>query len=322
MSEAIEATKDMIMKYLLGRKRYRIDSFLEYDKVYGTTTENIEGYLKLCDFKDKERAITVLASGDQTFSLAARGIKDIITFDINKLTEYYALGLKRAAIQAFSYEEFISYFEVLFSDDTSLIELTDMVKFLLPYMDKEYREYWREVIEFNFKEQEYQYKTINLFRMIFYSTAHGISKLKNSYLITKERYDYLKSVIGNVNITYDAINVFDVPNMYEKEQDFILLSNIADYLEGYLGNAWTYNDLRKEILKFHKLLKPEGIIFIAYLIGKHEREKQLFACPMIYPSLMKPDDLTTEELILVPHIDNDHVSERFEDGVILERVIK
>ena len=61
------------------------------------------------DFKDKKKALSVLASGDHVFNLIYYGILNIDTFDTNRLTEYYALGLKRAALLAFTYEEYLLF---------------------------------------------------------------------------------------------------------------------------------------------------------------------------------------------------------------------
>lgn len=319
MDEAINETKKMIDNYLEGKKRFRKNTFYFYDKVYATTTENIEGYLSLVDFQGKSDALTILASGDQTFSLASKGIKNITTFDINNLTKYYALGLKRAAIDAFGYHEFLDYFKKLFDLNISLDELNDRVKYLLKYMDYEYKTYWENVIDYNYQRQKYLLEKTNLFKILLLSTAHGISRFKNSYLKTEEDYNYLRGVIGNINISFDALDFFEVPYIYEREYDFILLSNIADYMESYLGSSWTYEVFREEILKFHKLLKKDGVIFIAYLIGKHKKENKYFDCPLIYPSLMTIKDLKNEELILLPHIDNDRVSKYIDDAIILER---
>ena len=319
MEDAVLATKQILDLYFKGLKIRSIDIFKEYDKVYATTTENINGYLSKFDFTNKTDALTVLASGDQAFSLASLGISNITTFDINKLTEYYALGLKRSAIWAFTYKEYLTYFQVLFDPNTSLKTLTDMIRHLFPYMEPKYKTYWQQITDYNYKLQLYRKNPINLFHILNYSTAHGISKLKNSYLITEERYNYLRSIINKINITFDPLDVFDLPNVYEKTYDFILLSNIADYIDFYLGPNWTYESFRKEIVRFHKLLKQDGIIFIAYLLGRHKKVEDTFDTPLIYPSLMKISDLTQEELIILPHIENDREFKLLDDALILER---
>ncbi len=66
--------------------------FGEYDKFYPYTNECISGYLRFVDFIKKNSALSVLSSGDHVFSLISHGINNVDTFDINRLTEYYALG--------------------------------------------------------------------------------------------------------------------------------------------------------------------------------------------------------------------------------------
>ena len=70
-----------------------------YSKVYLWTNENIDAYLNIVDISSKENALSVLASGDQTFNLITKGIMNIDTFDTNKLTEYFALGLSFNALK-------------------------------------------------------------------------------------------------------------------------------------------------------------------------------------------------------------------------------
>ena len=105
--------------YVFGRP------FSEWQKVYKETNENINGYMQQLDFKDKKKALSVLASGDHVFNLIYYDILNIDTFDTNRLTEYYALGLKRAALLAFTYEEYLLFNEKLTDSSISLEELNN-----------------------------------------------------------------------------------------------------------------------------------------------------------------------------------------------------
>ena len=75
--------------------------------VYAWTNESVYNALDFADAYGRQRALSVLASGDQVFSMLDYKIDDIDTFDINALTEYYALGLKRAMILKYDYFYFI-----------------------------------------------------------------------------------------------------------------------------------------------------------------------------------------------------------------------
>ena len=87
--------------------------FTDFDKVYPFTNEYITGYLDYVNFTGKSSALSVLSSGDHTFSLITKGITNIDTFDVNGLTEFYSLGLKRALITIFSYTEFLEFIDAI-----------------------------------------------------------------------------------------------------------------------------------------------------------------------------------------------------------------
>lgn len=74
--------------------------------VYLWTNENVRGYQNL--FEGKKNVLSVLSSGDQIFNMLLKGVIKIDTFDNNGLTEYFTLGLKKAMILKYSYEEFLN----------------------------------------------------------------------------------------------------------------------------------------------------------------------------------------------------------------------
>ena len=97
VNRAIEEAKKIINMF--GTKNYNNSNLFDgYQRVYFQTNENIEGYLGLEDLSHKENALCIAGSGDHAFSLISKGINDIQLFDINKLTEYMIMGLKKAII--------------------------------------------------------------------------------------------------------------------------------------------------------------------------------------------------------------------------------
>ena len=80
----------------------------EYSKMYTFTTENISGYLKYFDLKDKS-LLTVGSSGDQILGAYYHGARDITLFDKNNNCKYF-IWLKIAAILSFDYETFKNFF--------------------------------------------------------------------------------------------------------------------------------------------------------------------------------------------------------------------
>lgn len=112
MNEAINATQKMIETQVDAQRILRTGiPFSEYQRVYKDTNENIDGYMRLMDLEGKRNALTVLASGDHAFNLVYHGILDIETFDTNRLTEYYSLGLKRAAILKYDYYSYLCFMQ-------------------------------------------------------------------------------------------------------------------------------------------------------------------------------------------------------------------
>ena len=110
----------IIKWYVLGIRR----SYYQFEKVYDNrfdyygdnricyrgfrnlyfqSNENIDYYLNMIDLGNRENALTVAGSGDHIFNLVANGITEVDSFDINYLTEYLALGLKKAMIVKYSY---------------------------------------------------------------------------------------------------------------------------------------------------------------------------------------------------------------------------
>lgn len=59
-----------------------------YQEVYPFTTENIQGYMKDLDMKDKE-VLTVGSSLDQAYNALALGAKKVKVLDINKNTKRF-----------------------------------------------------------------------------------------------------------------------------------------------------------------------------------------------------------------------------------------
>ena len=58
------------------------------DKVYPFTTEEISGYFKYLNLKDKS-VLTVGSSGDQAFNAIYYGARKVTLFDINPTTEKF-----------------------------------------------------------------------------------------------------------------------------------------------------------------------------------------------------------------------------------------
>ena len=96
--ESIDAAKG-----LLKNNPGKLCEHGTFNPVYQWTNESVFNALDYAVAYNRTNALAVLASGDQVFSMLNFGINNIDTFDINCLTEYYALGFKRAMILSYFY---------------------------------------------------------------------------------------------------------------------------------------------------------------------------------------------------------------------------
>jgi len=321
MNEAILATKTIIDNQVNMGKCYNFGiPFSKYQKVYAATNENINGYMNLLDFTGKSNALSVMASGDHSFNLLLNGIYEIDTFDSNVLTEYYALGIKRAAILAYDYKGYLGFFNKILLKDTNLNELTELISNLLPYMEEIHKIYWQEIIEYNFKLQKNNKNSLNLFEMLLINTKGAlINTHKNSYLLNEENYNILRNNISKANITFKECDCIDLPNRFHNEYDFIFLSNIADYFYKSLGYMWEYEKLQEIESKFNKLLKEDGINAIAYLFSSYSSISKKFKKEIILASDITICDLIKEEIITFAHIEDNKPVKFVKDSMILQR---
>ncbi len=323
LEDAISQTKNMINTAVLERK---IDSNLKfngYQKVYFYTNENIKGYLDLLNFQAKSKALTVLSGGDQAFSLISKGIRDIHTFDINLLTEYLALGLKRAMILKYDYAK---YLEVLncFYDGCSIDDLTSIIMDLSLLMDFRYRQFWQEIANYNYQLQNNikYYSPLNLMDILScgafdYST---ITKRVN-YLESYDAYELVRERIANVNITFQVSNILDVATNFDNNQyDFILMSNILDYLDTYYGSGWDKAKLLELEEELMSIASNEAVILLNYLFAFKKINGKTRA---FRGSGITIKDLTDEEVkIYLDPISLEKSFTKVYDGIILKRVKK
>ncbi|MBQ4584294.1 MAG: hypothetical protein IJA94_05360 [Bacilli bacterium] len=66
----------------------------------------------------------VLSRGDHAFNAICHGIDKVDTFDVNRLTEYYAIGFKKRAIECLNFEQFCSLYIL---HEKKLMDLEDEV---------------------------------------------------------------------------------------------------------------------------------------------------------------------------------------------------
>lgn len=309
----LEKTKELIENYIKHHNAFS-------NRVYSYTNENIKSYLNNFDFNDKNNALSVLSSGDQVFNLIHNGITNMDTFDSNYLTEFYSLGIKKAMILKYDYKDFLHKYLDLLLGYYSIYKESIFIEKLLPYMDSRYAMFWNDLVKFNYDLQS----NISDKRLLISDivTKKFIMKdrikLYNNYLSSDEDYEILKDNLLNSKINFSCLDILNISNKFNNKYDFILLSNIFDYLDSRFKLGWDYSCLKKEINRMYPMLNNDGVMLIHYLF-KCIMEDNKVKGTLIAGSNIKYNDLTNEELCYFDFFDNKNYSDNMKDAIMYVR---
>ena len=290
-------------------------SLKAFSEIYPWTNENVSAYLSLpiVDINSKNNALSVLAGGDHLFNLIINGIKEIDTFDINEITKYYALGLKRAMILKYDFDKFKVEMNRLWNANGE--ELYEIIRQLYINMDQEYKSFWQALIEF-----DYKYKKDNPSKNNFIHALATVGSLElpgmhithngeyDEKFLTKENYKKLRELLPNITINFERCNAFELYKYfkrYSKQYDLILLSNIFNYYwyyrlcQGIKPNEWSYNFLKEYESKIAPLTRENTIVFLQYVFYAQANNGIIFD-----QSKIKQTDLCDEEMYRIPSKDS------------------
>lgn len=198
--------------------------------IYPFTTENIAGYMEKLNLSDK-KIITVTGSGDHVINALVQGTRDITTFDVNPISEYY-LDLKLSAIKSLEYKDFLKF--LLYIGDRSLDY--DIFK-KLELNDKSY-----EFFEKKYYEVGYDGEALRRSPLFINKYFNVESKIEENLYLDLKNYNYVKGLIDCCDIRFINSNLVDLKLM--EKYDYMFLSNIADYLNlmfdgDYLENYYS-----------------------------------------------------------------------------------
>ena len=214
---------------LSGKKIKEVTDFKEHNIFFGLTNEYLQDLWSRFRISG-ETGLSVLASGDQMLNLIYKGVSKIDTFDINRLTEYYAIGFKKRAIECLSYEQFIKLFDYYDRDTAPYYFLNpELEKYVIENMEEEYKRFWQE---FLYRSKELNpTKPNSIFLLAQKSELKWVkSNHSNIYMNNIKNYQKLQQNLLNAKITFQQMNILDIsPNM--GKYDTIFLSNIFDYYE-------------------------------------------------------------------------------------------
>ena len=226
-----------------------------YSRIYTFTTENINGYIKYFDLKNKS-LLTVGSSGDQILNAYFYGARDITLFDINPYAKYYVY-LKVAAILSLTYNEFQCFFFKRGIDNNSNKDvfspnLFNKMKLIMKELDYESFYFFNELFSL------YDDDTIRIRYSLFDDDEYRNVVIKNFnvYLRNEELYNKLKKKLYDIHFKYINGNIFE--DNINLQYDNIFLSNLCT-----ITNLKEFKELIKK-LDFNNL-KDNGSIMLGYL---------------------------------------------------------
>lgn len=229
-----------------------------FSKFYLFSNENLSGYLSDNNYVGKS-AITVGSSGDQVFNLINYGCEDITLYDINPNIKYY-YDLKKAAIYGLDKEEFFKFllgFKSLFNRK-SFFNYDTFLK-ISKYLDDDSKKFWDYLLvnSYNIKKLFFDESLQRNRKQLIFNNDY----LKEDFSVLRRKMDK-----SNVNIYSGDINDMD---KLDKKFDYIILSNVFDYLFGRVNNcdkvmkqSSQYIDL---VNKIKLMLNDNGKLFFNYI---------------------------------------------------------
>lgn len=232
------------------------------------------------EVKDK-KVLTVTASGDQLINLAFLGATSVSNFDSNK-NSYYITTLKIAALNALTYEEFLSYFTSCEDKKISNLgmlfvpeEVNENPHYLSYNLYSKIRYYLPSDVRYYFDclYQEYDFNSDKLqLSGLFYNTSKKDAIDNNIYLNNPNNYYIAREQMKRVSYNFYKCDVYQI-NDISDSYDIILLSNIYDYVtvndySGEVDNS-TYIEYIKNGL--NNILNSNGQVAVTYQY--HYRQK-------------------------------------------------
>lgn len=238
----------------------------KFVSIYPFTTENIKGYLDLMDVKDKD-VLTVGASGDQTLNLLVKDAKSVDYFDMNPFTKMY-FNLKCAAIKVLSVDEYFEFFcydafPSAFKKNNNAFSI-NIYHRISPHLDTITRQFWDSLY--------LRQNGLDIRKSMLFSTDEEPFKVLpkvNEYL-SEESFAKLRIIMSTKKEPrFIETNVIKLSSKLVKKYDFILLSNIAQYLD-YIYDKDELIKFRRLILNLSNDLNPNGKLMLSYLYDTKE----------------------------------------------------
>ncbi len=261
-NQRLEDIKKTIELYYLISKCNRTGHFFsEYSRFYKYTNEDLANIYGQMDFKNCQKALCPTASGDHALNLAYFGVKEIDTFDCNRITEYYA-KFKEMAILCLSYE----WFQKMMLN-TSASKNHDIEKEVIKSLPEIYRKYWEKVMEAIDDSKKVHKGIFELSRL----DGEGTRSDNNIYQRSKNDYERLQKNLRNTKITYTNCDIKEIPKLFDRK-DFITFSNILDYRDNIFHCDYDCAEFIRKV--YNEILNECGNLM--YFYNYYDDPKKLF----------------------------------------------
>lgn len=221
-----------------------------YAPMYLYGTEMISKYYPKVGLKNK-KVLTISGSGDQVINAYFFGAREVVGFDLNKLSAYI-INLKFAAIKRLNYLEFLRFFGTGKNDAGLSYEL--YLK-MIPELDKDTKRFFDAVYI------RYKYDGKKMARsVLFHSRKFNVASLMeiNVYLKNEHNYKKTKILINKVKFKFVRSNVLNLMSVLREKFDVINLSNVPNFV-----TAFSFRNKKDPVNKFYKfvILKLKNLLF-------------------------------------------------------------
>jgi len=247
---------------IVSSPRETSDMFNAFSMVYRGTNEAIssEEYKKL--LKDRDKTLTITASGDQLINSILFGSRDITCVDISRFAKYYA-KLKLGAIKSLDREEYLRFFTGKLNEDLLSYELYEKVR---ANLDSDAAQFWDSLYDY-FDEVE-----INESCLFSREVMNRGIMVRNNPFLRDNNYEKTRELIDGSRITFRDGNIYQ---MFHNSPGYSLinLSNLIEYTRNIAG----YRDFLERLP-----LTEEGeamSYFFGYkeLYGNNEKVRDIFS---------------------------------------------
>ena len=209
---------------IVAAPRETSEMFNSFSIIYRGTNEAVSNEIYQDLLKDRERVLTITASGDQLLNSILLGCQEITCVDISRLTKYYAM-LKLAAIQTLTKEEYLEFFTGKLNEDLLSYELYEKVR---EELDEDATLFWDSLYNY------YDEVEINESCLFSHEVMNRGIMLRNNPYLDGDNYEKTKAMIRGAKISFRDGNIYQMFHN-SPTYDLVNLSNIIEYTKNRTG---------------------------------------------------------------------------------------